>query len=47
MASIPTTQPLKLEAALHEHLKEYRLGGEWFDIPAEVLRKTLETLWRA
>lgn len=46
MASIPTTQPLKLEAALHEHLKQYRLGGEWFDIPADVLRSTLAMLWR-
>lgn len=47
MASIPTTQPLKLEAGLHEHLKQYRLGGEWFAIPAAVLRNTLEALWRA
>lgn len=45
MASIQTTQPLKLEAALHEHLKQYRLGGEWFEIPADVLRATLQMIW--
>lgn len=45
IASIPTDAPLKLEAALHEKLKQYRLGGEWFELPADVLRSTLQNLW--
>ena len=46
IASIPTRQPLKLEAALHKHLKQYRIGGEWFELPPAVLRTTLQILWQ-
>lgn len=43
LASIETSDAVTLELALHKRYRVYRRHGEWFDIPADILRAFLRS----
>lgn len=37
-------RPMKLEKQIHEFLEEYKIDGEWFDLPISVVEDVIRII---